>query len=221
MGFGKRPSTSSSAPPPPAPPPAPDVHGRQKVLPDAVWEGKTGDFLRELGFNPNDESNLVPNAASLNARIEQGRLAMDARHAERQRQVQTLLPGAQLRPFFLIPDPCWNGPTGTFLMTSLDLFPHDDWNVMFLAADERTAAVLDIALHPNGNIPALVQAAEKFMDEAQVHMNGARNEAAATGNFAGFHDAREDARDRVKTLAGVFARQIVEAWQRQAQARSA
>ncbi len=208
MGFGKRPSST-----PPAAAPAPDPHGRQKVFPDAVWQGKSGDFLREMGFSPSDEANLVPNSDSINARIEQGRASMEARQAQVQRSAESRLPGAKLKAFFLIPDPCWNGPSGAFLMTSLDLYPYDDWNVMFLAADERTAKALDIALHPNGNIPAFVQAAERTVDETQVDLNGAHHEAGRTHNFAAYNEAREEARGRVKLQAGLFAKKIVEIWQ--------
>ncbi|MBC7769706.1 MAG: hypothetical protein H7124_13075 [Phycisphaerales bacterium] len=210
MSFGKRPSTSqaTSAPPPPA-----DAHARRKVFPTEVWQGESGDMLRMLGMTPDDESNLAPNAASINARIEQGRATMEGRFVQAQRNAQAALASAQVRPFFLIPDPCWNGPTGAFLMTSLELYPYDDWNVMFLAADDRTAAALDIALHPNGNVAAFVQASEKFMAEAQIHMEMAHDDAGRTQDFAAYYNAREDVRGRVKLLAGLFAKQIVEAWQ--------
>lgn len=146
---------------------------------------------------------------------------MEARHAQLQLSTESLLPGAKMRPFLLIPDSCWDGPTGTFLMKTLDLYAHDNWNVMFLAADERTAAALDIALHPNSAIPAFVQAAERLMDECQLNMNGAHNEAARTGDFNRYHEARDDAREQVKLLAGQFAKQIVEAWQKRSAGRGA
>lgn len=221
MGFGKKPSTSphvAAPPPPPADPPA-DPHGRRKVFPDEVWQGQSGALLRELGSSRDDDSNLVPNTASINARVEQGKAALDARHAQAQRNAQARFAEAQVRPFFLIPDPCWNGPTGAFLMTSLDLYPYDDWNVMFLAADARTADTLDLALHPNGNVQAFVQAADKLMDEAQMFMNGAHRLAGETQNYGAYHEAREDTRSRVKLLAGQFAKQLVDAWQKRTAGR--
>lgn len=210
MGFGKRPS---STPQPPAPPPPSDPHGRRKVFPDEVWQGKSGAFLRELGFDPNDEGNLVPNSSSLNARLEQGRAAMEARQAQIQHNAEARLPGAQIRPFFLMPDPCWNGPSGTFMMTNLELFPYDDWNVMFLAGDERTAKALDLAPHPNGNIAAFIGAAARTLDEVQLDLNGAHHEAGRTNNFAAYSEARDDARERVKLQAALFSKKIVELWQ--------
>lgn len=218
MSFGKKPPSAlqpSAAPAPPPPPPSSDPHNRRKVFPDEVWQGKSGAMLRELGFSPNDESNLVPNGSSINAKLVDGKSRIDARHAQAQANAQALLRDAQLRPFYLIPDPIWNSDAGTFLMTSLDLYPYDDWNVIFLAADQRTALVMDIALHPNGNVPAFVTATEKFMADARAHMKRATEEAELTSNYAAFADTREDAQLRVKGLAMSFARSLIEAWEKQ------
>jgi hypothetical protein len=215
MSFGKRPSTASAQAAAPPPPTGGDPHNRRKVFPDAVWHGQSGSMLRELGFSPTDESNLVPNASSINARLENGKRRIDERLEAAQSNARAKMPGAQLRPFFLIPDPIWNGESGTFLMTSLDLYPYDDWNVVFLAGDERTAIVMDIALHPSGNVPTFVTAAEKFMPNARAAMKRATDEAELTSNFAAFAEAREDVQLRVKGLAMSFARALIEAWEKQ------
>ncbi|HYD86802.1 MAG TPA: hypothetical protein VEA80_04960 [Vitreimonas sp.] len=216
MSFGKRPSTPPQMSAPPAR--AADPHGRRKVFPDEIWQGQTGELLRQLGFSPDDESNLVPNAASVNARMEHGRALMEARHAQAQRNAQAAVAGARLRPFYLIPDPCWNGATGVFLKMTLELYPYDDWNVMFLAANERTAYMLDIAPHPDGNVPGFVASAEKFMADALALMNEAHEEASRTNDFAAYEHARDDLRARVKVLAGTFAREVVQTWERRREA---
>lgn len=196
MGFGKRPSSAPAHTP---------------TTPDSP----VGRQAPTAAVGPS-ETNLSPDG-----RLDQTRAAMEARHAQLQGSTQALLPGAKMRPFFLIPETCWEGPTGSFLMKTLDLYAHDNWNVMFLAADERTAAALDIALHPHGEIPAFIQATQRLMDECQLNMNGAHNEAARTGNFNGYNEARDDAREQVKLLAGLFAKQIVEAWQKRSAGRGA
>lgn len=208
MSFGKRPSSAAAK----SAPPVVDPYGRRKVIPEEAWQGKTGEMLRELGMSPDDESNLIANTASINARLDAGKSALEARLAKAQANARALLPQAELRAFSLIPDPCWNGDTGVFLMASLDLYPYDDWNIVFLAADERTAMAMDIAIHPNGNVPAFVTAAEKFLAEAQAHLKRATDEAELTHDFAGFHDVREDVQLRVKGLAMSFARALIEAW---------
>lgn len=215
MSFGKRPSTASAHAAPPPPPAGDDLHNRREVFPDAVWDGPNGAMPRELGFSLTDESNLVPNASSINAKLETGKRRIDERLAAAQANAQRAMPGAMLRPFFLIPDPIWNGENGTFLMASLDLYPYDDWNIVFLAGDERTAIVMDIALHPSGNLPAFVAAAEKFMINARAAMKRATEEAELTADFAAFAEAREDAQLRVKGLAMSFARALIDGWEKQ------
>lgn len=217
MGFGKRPPSAGAPTAPPAlPPPSPmaeDTHARRKVLPDEVWNGPSGPMLRELGLNPNDENNLVPNAASINARLQTGKARLDERSADAQANAQTALSDAQVRPFFLIPDPIWNSESGTFLMTSLDLYPYDDWNVVFLGGDQRTAVVMDIALHPDGDVPTFVEVAVKFMADARARLTRAHEEAEVTNDFATYADAREDMQLQVKGLAMSFARALIQAWE--------
>lgn len=216
MSFGKRPSTSA-----PAEPPRPDPHGRRKVFGDEIWQGEHGALLRKLGMRPDDESNLLPNAASINAAIERSKAAHQAAYAEAQRRVQSTLIDAQIRPFFLIPDAVWNGATGAWLMGVLELMPYDSWNVAYLAADERTALTLDLALHPNGDVPAFVQTAQEFMAKAQAHMEHVRRAVEQSGDFAVFSSALDDARARVEALAALFAGRIAEAWAENSPGRGA
>lgn len=215
MSFGKRPSTTVAAPVHEGvvtTTPQPEPHGRRKVFPDEVWNGKSGEMLRMLGMSPDDESNLVPNAASISAAIERSKAAHDVALAEAEKRVRSTLPSAQIRPFFLVPDAVWNGPGGTFLMTTLELYPYDAWNVIYLAADERTAIVLDLAPHPGKDVPAFVQASQEFMTTAMAHMEKVRVQVERTQKWAAFIEAQDDVRERVKAMAMLFARRMAEAW---------
>ena len=211
MSFGKRPSTNASAPAQPEPP-RPDPHGRRKVFPDEIWDGKHGALLRTLGMSPDDESNLVPNASSINAAIGRSKAAHDVAFAEALARVRSTMPSAEIRPFSLVPDVVWNSPAGAFLMTTLELYPYDHWNIMYLAADERTAMVLDLAPHPGKDVPAFVQASQQFMETVQAHADKVRARVAQTENWAAFTELQDDMRDRVKAMAALFARRIAEAW---------
>ena len=62
-------------------------------------------------------------------------------------------------------EPCWNGELGKFLMMRLQLFPYDDWNVVFLPEDERTAQLMDLPVHPGGPIPGSVEIVGQFVAE--------------------------------------------------------
>ncbi|MGE3930026.1 MAG: hypothetical protein AB7G05_07665 [Hyphomonadaceae bacterium] len=208
MAFGKRPVSAAKTQPPSEAP-----HGRRRVIPAEMWEGEMGGFLRELGLDPNDASNLIHNQSSVEERLAHGRAQVDAKAARMMADLP--IKDGKLRPFFLLPDPCWNGELGHFLMMRLELFPYDDWNVAYLAADERTALVLDIPAHPNGNIPAFVQAAEKFLRDAEAHLRRAHEETTVTQDFAKFADTVEEIRGRVKALAHHFVAQLDKAWKAQ------
>lgn len=188
-------------------------HQQRKVFPDEVWQGKTGEMLRMLGMSPDDPSNLVPDANSVNARLDRDREKFEARLAEMNRSVAAKVPGGQMRGFSLLPDPCWNGEMGHLLMMRLELFPYDDWNMIFLPADAATAAAMDMPLHPNGNVPAFVANAEKFLRDADAHLRAAHDEASRTQDFGKFHDEMEDIRDRVRALARAFLGELDKAWQ--------
>lgn len=212
MSFGKRPSTIVAAAEHQGRALEPDPYGRRKVLTEELWEGKTGEMLRALGMNPDDENNLVPNAASLNAAIERSRAAHDVAFAEAKRRVRSTMPSAEVRAFFLIPDAVWNSPAGVFLMAALKLYPYDGWNVMYLAADERTAMTLDLAPHPNGDVPAFVEASRQFMDTAIAHAAKVRAHVERTQNWAAYSETQDDLRERVKAMAALFASRIAAAW---------
>ena len=197
----------------PQPAAMPPQHQQRKVFPDEVWQGKTGEMLRMLGMSPDDPSNLVPDANSVNTRLDQDRAKFEARLAEMNRSVAAKVPGGQMRGFSLLPDPCWNGEMGHLLMMRLELFPYDDWNMIFLPADAATAAAMDMPLHPNGNVPAFVANAEKFLRDADAHLRAAHDEASRTQDFGKFHDELEDIRDRVRALARAFLGELDKAWQ--------
>lgn len=215
MSFGKRPSTLVSEPVRDGTaqqPAEPDPHGRRKVFPDEIWDGKHGEMLRMLGMSPDDESNLVPNASSINAAIDRSKAAHELAFAEVVKRVRSTMPSAEIRPFSLIPDVVWNSPAGVFLMTTFELYPYDAWNIMYLAADERTAMVLDLAPHPGKDVPAFVQTSQMFMETAQTHVDKVRTRIAQTENWAAFAELQHDMRERVKAMAALFARRIAEAW---------
>lgn len=214
MSFGKRPSTSAAPAPQSQTTMAVDPHGRRRVLPAEVWEGKTGAFLRDLGFDPNDESNFVPNAASINARLEEQRAAFEAKLARVRQQISSKIKGAEIKPFSLIPDPCWNGEMGHLMTMRLGLFPYEDWNIAFLPADERTALIMNAPPHPHRDIPAFVEATTKFLAKADATLTAKLAEVERTQEFRAFADTREDIRNRVKALAAFFATQMMEAWQK-------
>lgn len=204
MSFGKR-STSA---------PAATAAAGARVIPSEMWAGQAAQTLRALGLEPDDETNLIPDRQSLEERLQHGRLALEARTLKVNADVALRVRGGVVRPFFLIPEDCWNGPRGDFLMQRLDLYPFEDWNVAFLPADMRTAVALDAPPHPDGPIAAFEKSAADFLAKEQNKLREAHALATATRDFTAFAETREQIRSRIKSLAAFFAAQLTEAWKR-------
>jgi hypothetical protein len=210
MAFGKRNGFGSGSAAQAAPQPE-----QRKVFPDELWEGKTGNLLRELGMKPDDPANLVPTVDTVNARNARDKAAFEEKLAKINLDIAARTQGGVMRGFSLLPDPCWTGEMGHLLMLRLNLFPYEDWNLVLLPADQKTALFLDLPPHPNHDIPLFVSSAEKFLKDADAALRAAHAEAGLTQDFAKFGDAHEAIRNKVKGLAATFLASMDEAWKNQ------
>lgn len=190
-----------------------DAPPQRRVIPASMWEGPQGDFLRRVGMGPDDESNLVPDARSVDERLERDKAAYEQKLAEMNKSVSERVPGGSMRGFWLLPDPCWNGRMGQLLMMRLGLFPYEDWNLVFLPADEKTAEALNLPPHPGRDIPAFVTASERFLTDAEAALRAAHDEAARTHEFGRFGEAVDEIKERVRGLARSFLGEMDKAWE--------
>jgi hypothetical protein len=213
MFFGKRKVQAAPAQPAAAPARPQSQETRQQVFPAEVWEGEMGDLLRQIGMSPDDESNLVPTGASIDARVARDRERHEAKLAEINRDLQRQVPGGRMLPFFLIPEPCWNGDMGTFFMVRLRFFPYDDWNVVFMPADERTAAALNAKLHPGYTLPGAVELVQSFVLESETKLDAARQAADLNRNFAAFGETLNSVRGEVWGIASYIANHVGAKWE--------
>jgi hypothetical protein len=146
--------------------------------------------------------------------IDEGRKAVDARM--RQLQAKALAEGhddIRLRPFWLIQDNCWNGEAGDFLLYTLRLNPYDEWNTVILPVDERSASILDLPIHPGGNIPHLAETGRAAILALRDKLRAAHDEVQRTHEFGRFADIHDDTVAKVKALAQLFATGLVEVYQ--------
>lgn len=186
---------------------------RQRVLPAELWQGEMGDLLRQIGKSPDDESNFVPTGASIDARVARDRAKHEAKLAEINRDVERRIAGGRVMPFFLIPEPCWNGEMGTFFMARLQFFPFDDWNVLFLPADERTAKVLNAPVCPYGEVPGAVDLVQSFVRDAEARLDAANAEADRTHDFLALGETVNQIKGDVWGLASYIANHIGAKWE--------
>jgi hypothetical protein len=164
-------------------------------------------------MSPGDESNFVPTVESVDARVARDRAVHEAKLAQLNREVAAKTNGGSVRPFFLIPKPCWNGEMGTFLLRRLQMFSYEDWNVAFLPTDERTADILGVPMHPNCDvIPEFVAAAETFIRHAMARSDAIHAEVERTHQFARFKEQSDDIKDKVRAFAAHLLAQLTEVW---------
>jgi hypothetical protein len=190
-----------------------DPPPRQKVFPDDVWEGKTGDFLRLLGKSPDDEPDLVPDNHPVNERLARDRARHEEKLADINARIRERFPDAAMRPFSLLPDACWNGELGHLLMCRLELFPFDDWNMIFLPSDMKTAEALELPVHPGRDISDFVDTAMQFLHDADHHLAATHKQAGETGDLEIFADAMDEMRDKVKGLARKLLGELDKRWE--------
>jgi hypothetical protein len=207
FGFGKRDKAVRTAPP------AGRLHPSQpQIFPDELWQGEIGEMLRSVGMSPDDASNFAPTAESIDARVARDKLAHEAKLADINRDVAARTNGGAMQAFFLIPEPCWNGEMGTFLLWRLQMSPYEDWNVAFLPADERTASVLGLPRHPLGEALLFAEDAEKIIRQAMTTMDAVRAEAERTHQFAAYKEELDAKKEIIRLYAQWLLEQYGEVW---------
>ena len=139
--FGKLRSTqvgSSAASPPGA-------DGQRRLIPQAVFDGANGDFLREIGVSADDSSNLMLTQEAVNARAEQSHALLNAHIAD----INTGLPGgARVAAYAMLPWAMWQRRHAAMLMVTCGFYPTQFWNTFLLPEDANSAALLGLPQHP-------------------------------------------------------------------------
>jgi hypothetical protein len=137
--------------------PAPDADGVTRVFSKELWgDPKIGNFLREVGFAPDDARNILPIAQDYIALFDAARKRLNQRVETFNRDMTARYGYCNAAPFRVIDHTIWDGEHGAFLYAQMKLIGFDEWNVLMLAADERTREVCDLAGHP-GTVPAITQ----------------------------------------------------------------
>ena len=138
--------------------PTPDADGVTRVFSKELWDDpKIGSFLREAGFAPDDQRNIMHTADDYIALFAAARYRLQVRTETFNSEMAARHGYCRAMPFLVIDQPIWDGEHGAFLYAQMDLIGFDDWNVVMLAADARTTQSCGLPAHP-GSVPALSQA---------------------------------------------------------------
>jgi len=92
------------------PHPGPDADGVTRAMPNEIWDGAHGDFLREIGVTPDDASNIMPTQQSVQAKTD--KLIGD------QTEFLTRINGSlreKVVPWAMIPRSIWQQSHANFL----------------------------------------------------------------------------------------------------------
>lgn len=153
--FGRKATTPPVQPAPvpsSMPRPVPDDDGKLRVIPKAVFDSPQGQFLRELGFGPDDACNIVPQADDVDRMIKQSLARQEERRCRLEADLLARYGHNQLRPYFICGEGVLNTQLGDWLMRVMKLMPYDEWNTIYLPTDAPTAAVMRLPLHPLASI---------------------------------------------------------------------
>jgi hypothetical protein len=134
--FGnKKPSTEE--------PKRPETPPQGQIFNKELFEGERGEFLRKMGYAPDDPRNQATNVQPLSVL-----LAEDAAGLRSATEAVNSVGDYPIVPVHLLPESLWHGEFGPWLRQHLDLSPHRPWNVIFLPGDERGAAALGLPVAP-------------------------------------------------------------------------
>jgi hypothetical protein len=199
FGFGRRPA------------PEPGKH----IVPPELWDDpENAAFFARIGAKPDDPDNLRVTHDDVARMIEEGRKAVDARiHQIKAKALAEGYDDIHLFALWLIQDNCWNGELGDFLVYHLRLNPYDEWNTVIVAADERTATILNIPICTEGIIRHLAETGQTIILKLRDKLRAAHEEVQRTHEFGRFQDIHDDTVAKVKKLAQMYSTGLVETYQ--------
>jgi hypothetical protein len=133
--FGKKPSIEE--------PKRPETPPQGQIFNKELFEGERGEFLRKMGYFPDDPRNQAPNLQPVSVLLAEDQARMGT--------ATQALNGASefpIVPVHLLPDSLWRAEFAAWLRQNLDLSPYRPWNTIFLPGDERGAAALGLPVAP-------------------------------------------------------------------------
>lgn len=157
--------------------PTPDADGVTRVFSKELWDDpKIGSMLRELGFAPDDQRNIMRTADDYIALFATAKYRLQKRSETFNRDMAARHGYCRAAPFLVIDQSIWDGEHGAFLYAQMDLIGFDDWNVIMLAVDARTTQLCGLPAHPGaaGAHPADDRACDQMENALRIRAGGIR-----------------------------------------------
>lgn len=150
-----------------------------RVFSNEVFEGETGEFLRKMGFDPDQMGNIVGSSAEVGALLADD----DRRLREALAAVNSATPH-EIAPRYLLSLEAWDGPLRDFLVKQLDLSPFRPWNVALLPVTAAGAKALGLPTTAEARVDAEKRAlAISIVEEIQRIFGGATDGPAQATDY--------------------------------------
>jgi hypothetical protein len=142
------------------------------ATPKARRDGGHGDFLLRSGMTGDDDLGLVSLSPEIQSEFDRLLEEEQSFVAQVNRRL-----ACEVRPWAMIPHPCWQGEHSSFLLSTLKVFPVGEWNTLLLPKDDRGALLLDLPKHPMGVDLKHVAAANRLIGEVRQRVQAKHREA--------------------------------------------
>lgn len=150
--FGRKGlSSQGQAAPNGLPQPPRDSDGKRRIFGEEIY-AKHGAFLKMLGRDINDPSNILPEEEDHQRKVQESLDRQEERRCKIEADLLAKHGCNAVRPFFVLAEPVMNSKLGLWLMRVMDLQPYEDWNLVYLPTDAPTAAAMGLPFHPGCSI---------------------------------------------------------------------
>ena len=169
------------------------------------------DLAHKVGLPTEGPDSLFPTDDDLRQFVARARASLDLRCEKVNAALKPRVgPDCKMIPYFLIPESCWTGDTGPFLLSFLRLTPYGEWNTAFLPANQWTSLILGTPVHPMAETPEFTAAIRKLILDCKAETDQAAERVRQTGDPQQIVPARNRALALILTAAKKTAKGLAE-----------
>jgi hypothetical protein len=159
-------------------------------------------LAQKVGLKTGGPDGLFPSESDHKEFVVRARADLDRRTKEVNQALAPLVgPECQMVPFFLIPESCWVGETGQYLVEFLRLTPYGEWNTAFLPGNQWTSMLVGTPLHPRGEAKEFTETITKLILDSKKAAGVAADKVRKTGDTKFMTDARNQSIALILTAA--------------------
>jgi hypothetical protein len=176
-----------------------------------AFREKAITFAHRMGLKTGGPDGLFPSKGDYKELVARAHADLKRRTKEVHDILAPMVgPDCQMIPFFLIPESCWAGETGQYLVEFLRLTPYGAWNTAFLPGNAWTAAIVGTTLHPRAEAEDFTATIKKLILDSKSETGIATEKARKTGDLKLVTAARNRSIALILTAAKKVASHLAE-----------